>query len=453
MPIHWTSTTGTSERTPAQPRTTSTHARGAILAAGLGRRLEPLTRHLLPKPMFPIGGKIPMVELWARRLQRAGVQELCMNVCVLEETLLRHFGNGARLGADLSFVREPVPSGTLGGVCKQVLGSAAKVLPGEQRLPEPRPFEGSTVIAPSGDIVTNLGADLLAEVIDIHRAQGAALTLVVTPIAEERRKDFGTVVLDRPMTRPGPLSLYGRVQRFVEKDPQSPSLLNNASIYVIERNLLAELDALRTPVATTEAPFYDFGKHAFPAMLGELDYAKLPGLEYPIFAVQYDGGWFDVGNKRDYLEVHRTLLDGELDVPCAYEPMPWGAIGTQVEIDFAKVDIHPPVIIGHGCRIENGATLGPYAVIGDGWHVRAGAQIRSSVLWQRYAFHTADGRRIEADDRAETDAHVVGPVEVSGSIVAGGTLDRNVIDQTAQALEDGTLELSSIDWVPAGPRA
>ena len=308
------------------------------------------------------------------------------------------------------------------------------------------------MLVPSGDIVTNLDPALLEELCEIHRSRGAALTLLVTPIPPERRKDFGTAVIPNPEKRSGPLSLSGRVARFAEKDPSSPSLLNNASVYLIERELLQQLDSRRTRIDAPE-PFYDFGKHVFPALLDQTPDPALGGGKYPVFAVQYDGMWFDVGNKRDYLAVHRSLLDGDVAVPPAYEPLAWGQLGSGVEMDLNRVEIHAPVIIGHGCRIEPGAQLGPYAVIGDGWTVRSGARVRDSVLWERYPFHTRDGRTLSLEQRAAVDRHEVGAVEIRQSIVAGGTIDVDVIEKTAQVLEDGTLELLSIDWVPEGPRA
>ena len=215
--------------------------RCTILAAGLGKRLEPLTVRYIPKPLFPLGGKVPMVETWVRKMVDSGILDLSMNLCVLKETIKREFGDGSKFGASISYVEEDVPSGTLGGVCKQVLGRKAKTLPGERPL-ESEPFGGSTVIAPSGDIVTNFGSDLLQELYEIHKRVGASFTMVLVPIPMDRRKDFGTAVLKSPEQRQGPLGESGRIERFFEKQPDSPSNLNNASIYIIETRLLRELD-------------------------------------------------------------------------------------------------------------------------------------------------------------------------------------------------------------------
>lgn len=412
---------------------------GAVLAAGLGRRLDPLTTRHLPKPLFPLGGKVPIAELWVRRFLESGIADVSMNICVLADTLRRHFADGSKFGVRLKFVEEQVPSGTLGGVCKQVIGTG---------------FSGSTVIAPSGDIVSNFGVELLEQMHEIHRRQGAALTIVVTPIAPERRKDFGTVVIDSPQAMSGGITRSGRVAEFREKDASSPSTWNNASIYMIERELLEHLDSIRTEAdLELDEPFYDFGKHVFPAMLGRLAYLKLPK-DYLLWAVGYEGGWFDVGNKRDYLQVHRHLLDGAIDVPLTYERLPWGYLGADTSIDFSKVDIRPPVIIGNGCVVESGATLGPYAVIGDGWVIERDATIVNSVLWERYPFFADSGEEIPVRERLQVDRHEIRRgVSIRDCIVTGGAIDRDVNDSTVDICEDGRLEILSIDYVPDGPRA
>src|SRR5262245_45162445 len=200
------------------------HSKGGILGAGLARRLDPLSTHQLSKPMFPLGGKVPIAEIWVRRFAELGIKDVSMNLCILPETIKQHFGNGKQFGVDLNYIEEETPTGTLGGVCKMALGHEAKLLPSDQgRAPAIAPFPGSTLIVPSGDIVANFGSELLAEMYDIHRKQGAALTMVLTEIPEERKGDFGTVVLHAPEKMQGAISASGKITEFREKDPASPS--------------------------------------------------------------------------------------------------------------------------------------------------------------------------------------------------------------------------------------
>jgi len=428
--------------------------KGAILAAGLGKRMDPLTARHLPKPLFPLGGKVPMAEVWVRRMVESGITDVSMNLCVLKDTIKRHFRDGTKLGAEIRYVEEEIPSGTLGGVCKQALGRSAKqVFPGEP-MPTLEPFAGSTLIVPSGDIVTNFGSELLEEMYEVHRRAGAAITMVLVPVPWDRRKDFGTVVLDRPEERSGILSKSGRIAEFIEKDPDSPSNLNNASIYMIEMDLLRALDPLRTPAASdVPDPFYDFGKHVFPAMLGRLPYVKLPK-DHLLWGLQYDGQWFDVGQKRDYLRVNEAVMEGKLRIDLPYERLPWGHLGTDVAIDFSRVTIVPPVIIGNNCIVERGARLGPHAVIGDGWILEEGVEVRHAVLWQRYSYFADDGREVTAEERRLVDRHEVRRgVTIEESIVVGGAIREDLREKTVDVGDDGEVTILPIDYVPSGPRA
>ncbi|HEY4933484.1 MAG TPA: NDP-sugar synthase [Terriglobales bacterium] len=426
----------------------------AILAAGLGRRMDPLTARHLPKPLFPLGGKVPMAEVWLRRAVESGITDVSMNLCVLAQIIENHFGDGGKFGANLTYVREDVPSGTLGGVCKQALGMDSKRLPSEKHRSLPKPFQGSTLIVPSGDIVTNFGSELLEEMYEIHRGVGSALTVALVPVPWERRIDYGTAVLASPEARDSILCKSGRIESFVEKQADSPSNLSNASIYMIEMDLLRALDPLRTEANLDVAnPFYDFGKHVFPALLGDLPYVSLPK-DFVFWGVQYNGSWFDVGQKRDYLRVNELLLDGKLDVPLPYEKLPWGYLGRDVEIDFSSVKIIPPVVIGNNCVIELGATLGPYAVIGDDWTVQREARIQHSVLWERYSYFDEDGNEVPARHRKLIDRHTVRThVSIDESIVAGGDIEFDLLGKTVDVQADGGLGILDIDSVADGPRA
>jgi len=431
-----------------------TELKGTILAAGLGRRLDPLTAYHLPKPMFPLGGKVPIAEVWVRRLIGSGITDVSLNLCVLAKSIRRHFGKGAKFGVDMTFIEEEIPTGTLGGICRMALGSKAKLLPTDdaaQALPE---FPGATIIAPSGDIVANFGADLLQEMYHIHRRAGSALTMVLTEVPPERRKDFGTVILDGPEKGDGEISLSGRISGFVEKDANSPSCLSNASIYMIETELLRTVDSYRTAAQLgVPDPFYDFGQHVFPAMLGHLPHVKLPK-DYVLWGIKFDGPWFDVGNKRDYLRVNKRVLDGIINVPLTYERLPWGYLGSNVSIDFSKVTINSPVVIGNDCIIQPGAIIGPYAVIGDGWVVESGAEISHSVLWERYPYFVDGITEIPAAERRAVDRHEVRRrVRVHESILAGGCIEQDTIASTVDVRDDGHIAVVPIDYVPSGPRA
>lgn len=437
----------------AHRRQLNDQIRCTILAAGLGKRLEPLTVRYIPKPLFPLGGKVPMVETWVRKMVQSGITDLSMNLCVLKDTIKREFGDGSKFGASISYVEEESPSGTLGGVCKQVLGRDARVLPGERPL-EGEPFAGETVIAPSGDIVTNFGPEMLEELYDIHKRVGASFTMVLVPIPMERRKDFGTAVLKSPKPEKGVLRQSGQIEGFLEKDPNSPSNLNNASIYIIEARLLKELDVLRTEARldVTE-PFYDFGKHVFSALLGTLPYVKLSP-DNLLWGVQYDGEWFDVGQKRDYLRVNEHVLDGALDLNLPFERLPWGYLGTDVAVNFSHVDIVPPVVIGNRCTVEPGARLGPYAVIGDDWTIGRDATLSHCVLWERYPMFGDDGVEVSPSQRRLIDRHEVREgVTIEESIVASGFIETDIRESTVETREDGEVVVLPIDHQPQGARA
>jgi MurNAc alpha-1-phosphate uridylyltransferase len=102
--------------------------RAMILAAGLGKRLRPLTERL-PKALVEVGGK-PLIEHHIEKLAAAGIRELVINVSWLGEQLERRLGQGGRLGVEIRWSREPEPLETGGGIRRALalLGSRPFVL-------------------------------------------------------------------------------------------------------------------------------------------------------------------------------------------------------------------------------------------------------------------------------------------------------------------------------------
>jgi MurNAc alpha-1-phosphate uridylyltransferase len=89
-----------------------------ILAAGLGKRMRPLTDSL-PKPLLPVGGK-PLIQYHVENLQRAGVTELIINLAYRGEQIREFLGGGESFGVSIQYSQEPEPLET-GGAILQAL--------------------------------------------------------------------------------------------------------------------------------------------------------------------------------------------------------------------------------------------------------------------------------------------------------------------------------------------
>ncbi len=88
-----------------------------LLAGGKGTRLAPLTDNL-PKPLVHIHGK-PMMQYVLEHLRSAGITNVAISVAHLGHMIIDEFGDGSRMGMQLSYLVEPEPMGT-GGWTKLV---------------------------------------------------------------------------------------------------------------------------------------------------------------------------------------------------------------------------------------------------------------------------------------------------------------------------------------------
>ncbi|MYL23235.1 NTP transferase domain-containing protein [Halomonas alkaliantarctica] len=85
-----------------------------ILAAGLGKRMRPLT-DTCPKPLLPVADK-PLIVHHLERLKRAGFEEVVINVSYRGEQIITALGDGQALGLRLHFSQEKTPLETGGGI-------------------------------------------------------------------------------------------------------------------------------------------------------------------------------------------------------------------------------------------------------------------------------------------------------------------------------------------------
>ncbi len=99
-----------------------------ILAAGLGKRMRPLTDHT-PKPLLAVGGK-PLLQYHLEALAQSGVSEVVINTAYLAEKIEQFAGNGDHFGLQIHYSREPEPLETGGAIYRALplLGEAPFLL-------------------------------------------------------------------------------------------------------------------------------------------------------------------------------------------------------------------------------------------------------------------------------------------------------------------------------------
>ena len=175
-----------------------------ILAGGLGTRLRPLTDKT-PKPLLPIKGT-PIIEHAINNFKKHGIKDIILSIGYKAEKIKEYFGDGSRIGVNISYCIEEEPLGTGGAIKK-----AAEDI-------------DETFIAINGD---NLADFNWTEIIHAHKRNNAKLTLGLYPVKDVTQ--YGIARLDGE-----------KLLEFIEKPSveQAPSNLNNAGAYVMEPDAL-----------------------------------------------------------------------------------------------------------------------------------------------------------------------------------------------------------------------
>lgn len=301
-----------------------------IMAGGEGTRLRPLTSSL-PKPLVPLINE-PMVVHIVKLLKKHHISNVVLTLQFLPNLIRNYLGDGKDFGITPFYSVEEIPLGTAGSVKK-----AQEFL------------KGSFVVI-SGDILTDIN---LSQAIEFHEKKKALATIVLKRV--ENPLEFGIVITDKD----------GRIERFLEKPGWGEVFSDtiNTGIYILEPEVLEEI-----PVDTN----FDFSKDLFPKLLSK---------GAPLFGYIADGYWCDVGGIEQYIKAHHDILEGKVDVEMPGFTMKeniW--IDEGVEID-EKANLKGPILIGRYSKIEAGAKILPYTVIGNNIVVKEGAKLERAIIW------------------------------------------------------------------------
>jgi len=199
--------------------------RAFILAAGLGTRLRPLTL-TTPKCLVPINN-VPLLELWLRQCERAGVDAVLINTHHLSERVEEFIS--ARGGVPVRLAYEPT-----------LLGSAGTIVANWDFVEDAESF-----VVVYADNLTNFA---LSELIAFHKTHGRIASIALFRSANPSA--CGVVEMDDG----------GLVVGFREKPKNPPSNLANAGLYVF-RNEVRQYLPTTVPA--------DIGQSLMPALVGQ----------------------------------------------------------------------------------------------------------------------------------------------------------------------------------------
>jgi mannose-1-phosphate guanylyltransferase len=288
-----------------------------VLTAGLGTRLDPLTR-LVAKPAVPLG-RLSLIEHVLAWTRQQGVTDVVLNLHHRPATLTTIVGDGAHLGLRVRYSWE-----------QPVLGSA-----GGPRHALPL-IDGDPVLIVNGDTLADFA---LSPMLDAHVASRADVTLAVVP--NPNPDHYNGITIDSS----------DRVTGFVPRGRAAGSW-HFIGVQIAQR-------------------------HVFDALVDGRPAETIAGLYRDIVAAEAGRirawrattSFIDVGTPRDYLRAALAIADrvdrGGSNCPRLTRTVVWpeATIATDVELDDCIVA--GAVRLGTGFRGRD-AVIVPAAIVAEG---------------------------------------------------------------------------------------
>lgn len=218
--------------------------RAVILAGGKGTRLRPYTT-TIPKPLAPIGGEMPIMEVVICQLVRHGFKHITLAVNHMANLIMAFFGDGSRWGVKIDYSLEDKPLSTIGPLT--LLSD----------LPQ-------NFLVMNGDILCNLNYQ---EFYDYHVERKNDITVSV--YKREAKIDFGVLKYNMDY----------RITEFSEKPTYHFDV--SMGIYCLNRSIVEQL---------SKGEPYGF------------DNLMTDGIKkkQKIAAKPFSGFWLDIGRPDDY---------------------------------------------------------------------------------------------------------------------------------------------------------
>jgi mannose-1-phosphate guanylyltransferase len=288
-----------------------------VLTAGLGTRLDPLTR-LVAKPAVPLGART-LVEHVLDWLRSQHVTDLVLNLHHRPETITGVVGDGAHLGMRVRYSWEGRILGSAGGPKR-----AASLL------------DSRDVLIVNGDTLCRID---LAAMLASHQRTGAEATLAIVP--NPSPSHYNGIVCDAE----------DRLLSIVPKGRATAGTWHFVGVQIVNTEIFAALPDDVASETTGEL---------YPKMM-----AERPG---SLRGWKVDAPFVDVGTPRDYLEaVSRLGARDRMSEP-RQGCIVWPDARVAPDAVIEHCIVAGPVVLPPGFRATQ-SVLVPASVLRNGEHV------------------------------------------------------------------------------------
>ena len=229
--------------------------RAIVLAGGKGTRLRPFT-YSLPKPLMPLGGEMPILEIILKQLKSNDFNHITIAVNYKAKIIQAFFEDGNECGLKIDYSIEKEPLGSVGPLTLI------------QDLPD-------NFLVMNGDILTDLS---FKELFNWHLTEGNDIS--VCTFKKKYQIDLGVIQYDNNQN----------IYEFVEK----PVVYNNINmgVYVLNKKVIQDL--------TKNKP-YGFDKLIINGLNQKLK----------IKAYVHKSYWLDIGSNEDYQKANEFYIDNK----------------------------------------------------------------------------------------------------------------------------------------------
>jgi NDP-sugar pyrophosphorylase family protein len=281
-----------------------------VLTAGLGTRLDPLTR-LVAKPAVPVG-ESTLIELVLAWLRSAGISEAVLNLHHRPETLTGLLGDGSPLDLRVRYSWEDPVLGSAGG--------PARAIP---------LLETRRVLIVNGDTLCPVD---LQELLDAHERSRARVTLAVVQNPAPLR--YTGLVLDDE----------DRVVRRELRGTPGPSTWHFVGVQIAESDVFDSVST-SSPADTIPGLYLDMARED-------------PG---SVRAWRTDVPFLDVGTPVDYLHAALARSRAHAAAPGLVRTIVWPDARVAPDVQLEECIVAGPVTVPAGFSARR-AVLLPAAV-------------------------------------------------------------------------------------------